>query len=435
MKIVFIVHYFPPLNSSGARRVLAFGKYLTLLGHQISVITTAKSNYDGQLTETMPGNLRVVELGADHSRQTDKASNVRNETGRPWMARVLVKTRRFLTKIFGQLIDHRIFFALRFYANNLPVEARTILSEADVLVSSSPPWPVHLAAYLAAGKFNKPWLADYRDQFSGHHIFLSNAFSEYLERQLERLMLSRAARVVVVSSPMAEYYRQFHPKVDVIENGFDAEVFAQFKSDLLSIKNAAGTKKIVRYVGTVTKSTITKDRIPSLLQALQLLRPDDREKILVQFYGDSGSLPMVAQSQYPELIGCLEFNEGVSHREALRLILTADAVYFSGTSTDDSHSSRGVLTTKLFEYLAAGRPIVADIAPETLAGKMIVDSGLGLVCSEEPRDIAGALQRLVTGDFALTPNTKFIDTFSREAQAKRMEQVLQDVITKNPLCI
>ena len=62
MKIVFIAHYFPPLNSSGARRINAFAKYLSKQGHKIIVITTRKTLRDGLLTESIPDyiNLRLT---------------------------------------------------------------------------------------------------------------------------------------------------------------------------------------------------------------------------------------------------------------------------------------------------------------------------------------------------------------------------------------
>ena len=62
MKIVFITHYFPPLNSSGARRLNAFAKYLNISGDEITVITTKKSTRDGLLTEPIPNYLRLIEI-------------------------------------------------------------------------------------------------------------------------------------------------------------------------------------------------------------------------------------------------------------------------------------------------------------------------------------------------------------------------------------
>lgn len=426
MNIVFIAHYFPPLNSSGARRVLAFSKYLSHFGHRVTVLTTQKRNFDGSLTEPLPDYCKVIELGRHLT--TPHESEINSELaakGRPWLADILVEARRRLTRVFGQLIDHRIFFALRFLAGSLPKEAVNALKEADVLISTSPPWPMHLAAYFASQHFDKPWVADYRDQFSGHHVFQTNVLSMKLEKMLDALMLRRANLVTVVSSPMAEYYQQFHQRVETIENGFDAEVFDEMQLRITKVSSLDERRKFIRYVGTITKSTIVKDRIPNLLAALKLMRPDDRNRLRIQFYGDSGTLPNVVKSEYPELVEHLEFKGHVPHREALELIFTADALFFSGVSSNDSLSAKGVLTTKLFEYLAARRPIVADISPETLAGRVIAKSGLGLVCSTDPQVIASALQQWLTGDYSLTPETDFINAFSREAQAKRLEQLLQ----------
>lgn len=426
MNIVFIAHYFPPLNSSGARRVLAFSKYLSRFGHRVTVVTTQKSNFDGSLTEPLPDYCRLIELGGRRTSSHESGINSEQAAmGRPWLGTILVNVRRGLTRVFGQLIDHRIFFALRFFVGWLPNDAVNAFKGADVLISTSPPWPMHLAAYFASKYFDKPWVADYRDQFSGHHVFQGSALSMKLESMLDNLLLHRATLVTVVSSPMAEYYQQFHQGVKTIENGFDAEVFDAMRSEMHKMVSIDKRSKIIRYVGTITKSTSVKDRIPNLLAAIKLLPSDERSRLRIQFYGDSGTLPQVVKSEYPELIECLEFKENVPHREALRLILSADALFFSGVSSNDSLSAKGVLTTKLFEYMAARRPIVADIAPETLAGQVIANSGLGLVCSTEPKVIASALQRFINGNYSLTPDTEFISTFSREAQAKRLEQMLR----------
>ncbi|UUZ52982.1 hypothetical protein LP419_28515 [Massilia sp. H-1] len=51
MKIVFVVHYYPPVNSAGAKRVEALSKYFAAAGHEVTVVTTCKSDRDGLLTE------------------------------------------------------------------------------------------------------------------------------------------------------------------------------------------------------------------------------------------------------------------------------------------------------------------------------------------------------------------------------------------------
>jgi glycosyltransferase involved in cell wall biosynthesis len=222
---------------------------------------------------------------------------------------------------------------------------------------------------------------------------------------------------------MEEYYKQFHHAVTTIENGYDNEAFERAKLIDLQDVPTRIAGKVIRYMGTVMR-----DRIPrNFLSSLSAMPSQVRQTLLVEFYGESKMLHDVIQVEFPDLMGCIEYKKKVPYLESLNLMLRADALLFMETSSSSSLSAKGVLTTKLFEYLAAGRPIVADIAPETLAGQVIVNSGLGLVCSNDPCVIANALQKLLTGNYAVTPNAHYISTFSREAQAKRFEQVLQDI--------
>jgi hypothetical protein len=145
MNIVFIAHYFPPLNSSGARRINAFAKYLAANGHRITVITTRKTGRDGLLTEEVPSYLHLVELG-----QWGKLSKTLVDTNAPGLGaaltknrslagRVLLKIKRAVMRGAGQLIDHRLLFALQFALPWLDKEVKNRLAEADIVMSSCPP--------------------------------------------------------------------------------------------------------------------------------------------------------------------------------------------------------------------------------------------------------------------------------------------------------
>ena len=233
MKLVFLVHYFPPLNSSGARRINAFAKYLAAKGHKITVITTRKTERDGLLTEEAPSYLTLLELdGWGKLASTDTSANpaavkqpmvaTRSQAGQ-----LLLKIKRNVMKVAGQLIDHRLMFAMQFAFPWLAGEVKNAINEADIVMSSCPPWPSHLAGRLAKVRFGKRWVADYRDQFSGNHILRGSAFSREIEVRLERWLIRPADHVVAISGPMKEYYELFHPSVTCIENGFDEGVFEQ----------------------------------------------------------------------------------------------------------------------------------------------------------------------------------------------------------------
>ncbi len=422
MKVVFIVHYFPPLNSTGARRVLAFSKYLSQFGHDITVVTTRKYAHDGLLTEPLPEYCRVIQVGYGRRSRAEPVPRART-SGRSGLVTRLVLIKRWFTRFFGQLVDLRLVFAVRFYLGLLPKDAIRAISEADVLVSSNPPWPAQLAGRFAARRFGKAWVADYRDNFSGNHTFPGSALSSRIEYYLDKWMLGGAAAVTVVSRPMEEYYRRFHPAVTTIENGFDAEAFTKARRGAHGTTGERSKGLIVRYMGTVTP-----DRIPvNFLRAIRELPDPVRAALRVEYRGDALLLERVIAADFADVAPCFVFEREVPHLEALRLMLTADALLFTETSSTESLSAQGVLTTKIFEYLAAGRPIIADIEPHTLAGDVIVRSGLAAACSTDPAQLARAISTLAAGTATVSPDQEYIASFSRERQTRKLERLLSDV--------
>lgn len=431
MKIVFITHYFPPLNSSGARRINAFAKYLSAWGHEITVITTTKSERDGLLTEVAPDYLRLLEinnLGKVRSSVVSVNVNQGAKFGvetRSYVGRLLLKVKRAVMKVFGQIVDHRLLFALQFASPVLAPEVKEALRRSDVVMSSCPPWPTHLAGWFVKKIYRQPWVADYRDQFSGNHILRGSAVSRYLEHRLERWFLRSADCVTAISGPMKEYYEQYHSQVFCIENGYDESIFQDVLSDALTPQKEADAKEfVIRYMGS-----ITVDRIPrAFFQAITQLNQLPGKTLIAEFYGESTLLRKALLGIVPEAIQYVRFYPQLPYIEAIRTTLAADALFFVETSDFSSHSARGVLTTKLFEYLAARRPIVAEISPRSLVANYIEESGLGVVVSQELAEMLQGLTLLREGSFKPKVNEEFVKLLSRRVKAQELEQLLNRFI-------
>lgn len=427
MKIVFIAHYFPPLNSSGARRINAFAKYLSAWGHQITVITTTKSERDGLLTEAVPSYLQLLEidnLGRVSPSVVPTSAEVSAKFGvetRSYMGRILLKIKRAVMEVSGQLVDHRLLFALQFASPLLAVEVREALKEADMVMSSCPPWPTHLAGWFAKKIYKKLWVADYRDQFSGNHILRGSAISRYLEVHLERWLLRSADCVTTISGPMKEYYEQFHPQVFCIENGYDESVFKDALPGVTAAHNHADSKELViRYMGS-----ITTDRIPRVfLRAISQLNRLPGKIFIAEFYGESTLLRKALRDVVPEAVPYVRFFPQLSYIESIRNTLNADALFFVETSDFSSHSARGVLTTKLFEYLAAKKPVVAEISARSLAAQYIERSGLGVVVTQDIEEMSRGLSQLREGAFKINADEAFIESLSRKVKAQQLEKLL-----------
>ncbi|MGZ8781615.1 MAG: glycosyltransferase [Thermoanaerobaculia bacterium] len=415
--IVFIVHYFPPINSTGGKRVEALSKYFARAGRAVTVVTTAKTGMDGAFTETAPRGVTVLEMdrlgrltpSTPPVREPDTQHSPRMGLGR--------RLKTAVQEWFGQLPDPRLPFALAFGSPLLARRIAEALMNADVVISSMPPWPTHLAALLVHRRFKRRVVMDYRDNFSDNHIMPGSPAAKFVEQKVDRWLASRATGVVVISEPMAEYYRQFNRRVKVVLNGYDGEIIEEVRSSLASTPNSDGPAITVRYLGRISRDRIPRNLLAALAETLRAgaLSSDD---IRFEMYGDAEQLRSYLAERHPPLIPLFRFCPSVPYRAALALMMTADYLLFAETSDQSSLSARGVLTTKLFEYIACGRPILAEIGEDTEAGRLIRRAGPGHVVAQSQegfeRFLAGSLKKSAGAESDPT----FARTLSRESQAE-----------------
>jgi glycosyltransferase involved in cell wall biosynthesis len=405
--IVFIVHYFPPINSTGGKRVEALSKYFARAGRSVTVITTAKTGADGPFTEAAPQGVTVLEM--DRLGRLARSTLPSTESGGARM-------RTVVQHWFGQLPDPRLPFAVAFASPLLAPVIAEALRKADVVISSMPPWPTHLAALIVRQRFKRPVVMDYRDNFSDNHIMAGSPFAKIVERKVDRWLAARATGVVVISEPMAEYYRRFNRPVKVVLNGYDGEIIDEVRSGLVGDPDSTGGAITVRYLGRISRDRIPCNLISALAERVQAgsLTPED---IRFEMYGDAEQLRTYLVDRHPILMPFFDFCPAVPYRAALALMMSADYLLFAETSDQSSLSARGVLTTKLFEYIACGRPVLAEIGEDTEAGRLIRRAGTGHVVAQSTeafaRFLAGSLKKCAVAD----GDPAFARTLSREAQA------------------
>jgi hypothetical protein len=290
--------------------------------------------------------------------------------GKPSLERRL---KGWVMNLFGQLPDPRLPFALAFASPFLDKTARMRLREADVVVGSCPPWPMVLASLIVSRRFGPLCIMDYRDPFSDCHEMPGGRIAKYWERIVDRFLVSRADAVVAISKPIADYYGKFNKRVSVILNGYDHEVLEQAALTGKWRAKDDGEPTVFRYMGLVSPG-----RVPhSLLKALDKIakgNPVLLTQLRFEYYGPGDVMRQAVESLYPALASSFHFLDSVPYVESIRLIIEADYLLFCETSSKQNLSAQGILTTKLFEYIASGRKIIAEIDPSTLAGSLIKEA-------------------------------------------------------------
>jgi glycosyltransferase involved in cell wall biosynthesis len=253
-----------------------------------------------------------------------------------------------------------------------------------------------------------------------------------VERWIDRAIARRATSLVTISGPMADYYAQFNPEVSVVLNGYDPEIMDDIRKTTEWRPRVDGKPLTIRYMGVITPG-----RVPhNLLSALAaLVRSGQLQAAAFRFeiYGECDVLKDAVERGYPELAPSFGFFSRVRYRESLQLAVTADYLLFCETpsiaSAQEQSSAQGVLTTKLFEYLASGRPVLADLSPETLAGETIRKAGdHHIVCAsvEEFERLLGSPQFWAP---CASVDHPFVRTLSRASQAQEYLRELDARVT------
>jgi glycosyltransferase involved in cell wall biosynthesis len=93
-----------------------------------------------------------------------------------------------------------------------------------------------------------------------------------------------------------------------------------------------------------------------------------------------------------------------------------------------SGARTGEATGKLFEYLAAGRPILA-LAQGSAAGDLVRAAEAGLVIPTRDTDAAEAALRRILTDGLPVPTASLRAAFAYPALAERYEQVIERAIS------
>lgn len=435
--IVLIVHYFPPVNSSGAKRMEAMSKYFSRSGRNVTVLTTVKGEADGEFTERMPPGVTVLELNWRGGVRPFDAN--RHQFAKP--AEQPVQSGRSLTRIakdavmhmFGQLPDPRLPFAMSFLKPRLAPEVERAVREADVIVATTPPWPPLLAAIALKRRFHKPVVLDYRDQFSLCHEMPGGRFAKALELPVDRSLAAQADALVTISEPMSAYYQNFHPDTHTILNGYDPEPLEAVLSRIEPVGSRDGPL-IIRYMGLVSEGRIPR----ALLGALSRLKAAarvDPSMMQFEYYGEGRVMLNYLQEHHSDLSGFFKFLPRVSYSKSLELVATSDHLLFCENSippkAGEIASASGILTTKLFEYLASGRPILADIGPQTLAGSFAVRASDQHFVSDDTNAFEDYLLSESFRKPQAVARSAFVDSLSRAAQAQTYLALLDGVVAKS----
>jgi glycosyltransferase involved in cell wall biosynthesis len=299
-----------------------------------------------------------------------------------------------------------------------------------ILCSTSEITPLGVAKRLSK-IFNIPWIADLRDieEQVGKDDHMS--FRDWMYFQKKRLrrnyLLHQAAAVISVSPWHVDLLKKINFKSHLIYNGFDPALF-KFEQPRVT------ERFIMCYAGVIIDKL---HDLSFLFAALSLLIADkiiNPDRFQLCFYSDSKSHEYVmTQAKHYNiefLIDCKNYVNAtiipeILHQSNVLLLL-------SNKSTPDGPN--GIMTTKFFEYLGTGRPILLTRSDEAHLEQALVEANAGIAAHtvNEVYDFIKNkyLEWQVYGYTKGTTDRRVISKYSRKNQAKQFVSIFNEIIQK-----
>ncbi len=350
MRILLITYYFPPCGGAAVQRWLKWLPVLVEEGFEITVLTTRDGDYpvlDPSLLKEIPPQVKVLRteapsparlwkklFGQDSAVPYGNLSSGKNGS--------LIKKALIWARLNLIIPDARKFWnpsALR--------AAEELLREhpIDLVITSGPPHSTQLLGLELKKRHGLRWIADWRDPWSSVYYLKLNppcALSLRRHKTLEHRVAENADLNIVVSRHLAKQLRS--NRTEVVYNGYDAAKRDRATSD----ERSSANKFRIKYVGNLTEGQ-------KLAEAVALIRSGftdlDFELSLVGTRLDQAQL----QTLTDEIPGNYTHKGFVPHHQAIAEMADAELLlllinYYEGFE--------GMLTTKLFEYIASGTRII-----------------------------------------------------------------------------
>ena len=380
-RVLVIAYYWPPSGGSGVQRWVKFCKYLPQEGWQPVVFAPENADYpslDPSLEADLPKDLEVLRGriwepyaayrkllgGKNASTQVTEISSGK----KTWKQRLSLWIRANLF-----VPDPRVGWVkpsvktLKAYLAEHPV---------DVIVTTGPPHSVHLIGLQLHKALGTPWIPDFRDPWSRMYYLKYLPMTEKtwnkLRRQEQTVLDSCSTVLACTPLVQEEFQAQTHTPVACITNGFDEADFAE--------------RLLPRWDGhfNITHTGLfAADGNPlalwKVLGILAASEPGFREDLRIRLVGkvDKEILESIKAAGLSANVVAL----GPQNHATAILEQRAATILILPMRNDAQY--RPILPGKLFEYLAARRPILGIGQEDGAMARVLFSAKAGITADWE----------------------------------------------------
>jgi colanic acid biosynthesis glycosyl transferase WcaI len=364
MKIVILAQYFPPETTPTGRRAQDLAESLAARGHQVTVIT-GRPNH--------PATRRRYFC-------QDAASMERSPEG--YLVRRVPVFRTSDGSAWKRLFNYVTFV--------LSAAWKGICQPRPDAIVAISPLPAGLAALVIHAWHGAPLIFDLQDIWpdSARAVgVMQEGRMLRILRRLERLLYRRSAQVVVISEGFGQYLAGLglpRNRMSVIPNGVDSGRFSAGRSESrIRQIEPFRDRFLVGYAGNLGLA----QGLDTLLEAARRLQHEPVSFLLV---GEGVDKKRLEQKARDAGLHNVRFMRGVPRRRVSALLVACDALL---VILRDDPLFRITIPSKVYEYMAAGKPVLCSVEGECAA--LVSEAGCGLaVRPSDGHALATAIRQL-----------------------------------------
>jgi glycosyltransferase involved in cell wall biosynthesis len=416
-RVLIITYYWPPAGGAGVQRWLKFSKYLPEFGWKPIILTVDpdRASYpqrDESLLREVRDEVEVFRTSSFEPLQLYAKAAGKERV--PYGGFSNQKS----NSSFSRFIRGNFFIpdARRGWNRYAIAKAKEIISNQDIdcVITTGPPQSTHLIGLSLKRQLGIKWGVDLRDPWTDIYYnekMLRTPWAEKRDAKLEKQTLEAADFCITVSKGFAELFnRKVEREYHIVTNGFDEQNLV----DENPRNSHESNKLVISYTGTMS----------------DIYEPDVFFEALASYKGSfefriAGSISEGVQKKIDDygISKSVNYLGYLSHADALKEMSHADLLLLISPMVKNS---KGIIPGKLFEYLAARKPILAIAEDDQCDIAVILnDTKGGLFFSRENiKGLSNFLASLSNG-FEFVPSIEAINNYNSKALTKKLVSTIR----------
>ena len=429
-KVLIITYYWPPAGGAGVQRWLKLCNYLLENNIQPIVITVDEKVasyplYDYSLEKELSPNVIVYRTKSFEILNLYKRLSPKKQI--PYAGFTNENKSGLIQKISKFVRGNFFIPDARIGWNKYALEkAKEIILAHNIktVITTSPPHSSQLIGLELKKVLNINWIADLRDPWTEIFYYKEFNHTNWAKKKdalFEKTILEKSDSIITVSDFIKERFvskslKPISNKTFVISNGYD-------QNDFENIPMSKNNGFRIVYTGTLSNDYPISLMIKALTNLSSISK--FKEMFALDFFGNASLSIQEKFKVIPNLK--IKFHPHVSHSQSISELLNSEVLLLI---IPQAKNNKGILTGKLFEYLAAKKTIVAIGPADGDAAKIIEQCGAGKMFDyTDLNGLFNCLNEIFSQFLELGKvETYHIDTqikkYSRTHQAKQLADII-----------